>query len=379
MHVEHRSVIYDAAAQPESERVAFFDSVLQLANGTWLSGFTAGRVKHHHQASIRLARSRDGAQSWGLISTRFPSVLNGVPGSLTGAELVEIEPGRLLLFSTWYDRTEPDRPLFDPVTEGILRSRQLMSVSTNDGETWSDWQIVPTPGLSGCALTGPVLKWSNGVIAFAFESFKEFDDPKPARHAAWIVLSRDGGRTFESPLLMAQDPQHKKYFWDQRLCEGATPGEFFNLFWTHDRNAQRDLRVHFQHANWMTECVADQLPVETSIPGQIAAPLLLADGRLLAFVVDRDRPGTLRLWTSRDGGQSWPTSECLTVHVHDEQAQLSQGLENIDFAQYWEDMGKWSFGHPSIRPYDANRVLLTYYAGTPGCLSVHAIRVKIGE
>jgi hypothetical protein len=35
-------------------------------------------------------------------------------------------------------------------------------------------------------------------------------------------------------------------------------------------------------------------------------------------------------------------------------------------------MAKWSFGHPIIRPLDDRRVLLGYYAGTPGCLSMHA-------
>jgi len=31
------------------------------------------------------------------------------------------------------------------------------------------------------------------TIAFAFESFKEYDDPRPARHAAWLLVSHDGG------------------------------------------------------------------------------------------------------------------------------------------------------------------------------------------
>ena len=71
MQIESRSVIYDAAAQPESDRVAFFDSVLRLESGIWLSGFTAGRTKHHHLATIRLCRSRDNGQTWELLGWRF--------------------------------------------------------------------------------------------------------------------------------------------------------------------------------------------------------------------------------------------------------------------------------------------------------------------
>ena len=33
------------------------------------------------------------------------------------------------MFATWFDRSEPERPLFDPVTQGILRSKLLLAVS----------------------------------------------------------------------------------------------------------------------------------------------------------------------------------------------------------------------------------------------------------
>jgi hypothetical protein len=378
MHVLWKALVYDAAAQPEDRRVAFFDGMLRLESGTWLCGFTAGRTKHHHEGTIRLCRSRDGGESWNLLSGRFQSKLNDKPGSLAGAEIVEVELGRQLLFTTWFDRSDPERPLFDPETEGILRSRQLVAESRDEGDTWSDWRTVPTPGLTGTAITGPVLRWSDGTIAFAFESFKEFDDPRTATHGAWLVASRDGGQTFEPPHLVARDPQQQLYFWDQRLCAGQKPGDYFGFFWTHDRSAKRDLNVHLLRGNLLQPESARQQPLETTIQGQIAAPLLLADGRLLAFVVDRNRPGTMRLWSSPDGGTSWPAGDCLTVHQHDEQARLSQGSENIDFAQYWEDMAKWTFGHPAIRRLNNERVLLTWYSGTPNCLSIHAAAIQVG-
>src|SRR5690606_33488545 len=98
--------------------------------------------------------------------------------------------------------------------------------------------------------------------------------------------------------------------------------------------------------------------------------------RLLAFVVDRGQPGTMTLWESPDGGQSWPASESLVVYVHEERAAISQGKENVDFAQYWEDMGKWSFGHPAIRRLWDGGVLVAWYAGSPDCMSLHWARLR---
>jgi hypothetical protein len=376
MKVEARGLIYDATDRPEAEGIAYFTALCPLRSGAILAGFQVGPAKHAPTATVRQCRSRDGGTTWQELPSRFQTVLDGVPGSLAAAELVEAEPGRVLLFTTWFDRSDPTRPLFDPATGGILRSRQLLAVSEDEGGTWGPWQVLATPGLAGCATTGPVLRWGGGTLAHAFESFKEFDDPRSARHGAWLLVSGDGGRTFGPPLLVARHPQDRLYYWDQRLCPAGPRGDFIALFWTHDLEAKRDRNVHLLRGSVHDAAGRRYQPRETTIPGQIAAPLLLEDGRLLAFVVDRGRPGTMRLWQSRDGGATWPADESLTVHIHEERARLSQGKENIDFAQYWEDMGRWSFGHPAVRPLGGGRVLLAFYAGTPERMSIHWARVR---
>jgi len=377
MKVIHRSTIYDAPRQETSRRIAFMDGLLRLQSGTWLSGFTVGPEKNHPTSTLQLSRSGDGGRYWSLVPFEFESRFGGLPGSLSSGELVETEPGRLLVFTTWFDRSNPDRPLFNPDTEGILRSRLLLAESTDEGDSWSPWREIPTPGLTGCALTGPIVQWSDGTMALTFESFKEYDDPTPVRPAAWMLRSRDNGATFGELFCVAQDPQNEVYFWDQRLCPASESGDFVAMYWTHDRASKRDRRVHFLRGSCSDGERSKSLPVETTIPGQIAAPLILEDGRILSFVVDRDRPGTMRLWQSVDNGQTWPAAECLVVHEHDEQAALTQGLADIDFAAYWEDMGRWSFGHPAIRHSGSGAVMVSWYAGTPDCMSVHAAEISV--
>lgn len=376
--VEGRGLIFDATHADQSEAVAYFASLATLQSGEILAGWQNGPGKHTPTNTIRLARSRDRGQSWQQLPFRFDTRWEGVPGSLTAAEMVEVEPGRLLLFTTWFDRSEPDRPLFNPETEGILRSRQLFCVSTDAGDSWNSWQALPTPGLTGCAVTGPAVVWSDGTLACAFESFKEFDDPRPAEPAAWLSVSGDGGRTFADPWLVARHPDQKVYYWDQRLCATRDPGGFVGLFWTHDRAEQRDLNVHVLRASLADGSQAASPPVGTSIPGQIAAPCVCEDGRFLAFVVDRGQPGTMTLWQSADQGQTWPEDARLVIHTHDERAAITQGRENIDYAEFWEDMGKWSFGHPAIRTLD-DGWLLAWYAGTPERMSIHWARVVAGS
>jgi len=370
MKLKSRGTIYDATNRAADEQVASFVSLCRLSSGSILCGFQLGPAKHAVTSTIRLCRSDDHGRSWQELPYRFETQIDGVSGSLSSGELVELEPNHLLLYATWFDRSDPGRPLFDPETQGILHSRQLLSESHDDGATWSDWREVPTPGLSGCSSTGPIQQWPDGRIALAFESYKEFDDLSPATHGAWLMVSHDKGRSFDAPFLVAQHPEHRIFYWDQRVCQGNDTDESIALFWTHDLKEERDLTVHLRRFS-VSDRQTTPVIMDTGIPGQIAAPLMLPDGRLQAFVVDRSGPMTMKLWQSPDGGHTWPPNDALLVYEHNEQAVLSQGNSDIDYADYWDDMLQWSFGHPAIRLLDSGEVLLAYYAGVPNCLSVH--------
>ena len=375
--LEDRGKVFDANAQPTNQRAAFFTGLCPLQSGAWLCGFQVGTAKHSADGTIQICRSIDGGQTWTTLNPNLQTHIDGVPGSLSTPAIVETTPGHLLLAATWYDRSEPDRPLFDPETQGILHSKLVLSESTDDGDTWSSWRILETPGLRGCAGTGEIVRWLDGTIAVSFESYREFDDPEPQDHAAWTVVSRDGGQTFSDPILVAEDPDHNLYFWDQRLCATESPGEYASLFWTHDLNAERDRNVHMSFGSINERNAAAPAIWETELVGQIAASLMLDDNYMLAFVVDRSQPCTLTICRSTDRGETWPETDRLIVHTHDEKAAITQGQQNVDFNQYWEDMGKWSFGHPALRRLNDSQVLCAYYAGSPDCMSIHWAVVNV--
>ncbi len=373
MKIEERGLVYDATRQLPAARVASFTGLLVTKAGTAFCSFQCGSKKHALDSTVRIFRSTDHGRTWSDTGNRFETSFQGVAGSLSSGEMEEVSPGRLMVITTWFDRSEPARPIFDPVTEGILRTKQLVAFSEDEGKSWTPWREIPIAGLKGCASTGPLLRWTDSTIAYPFESYKEYDDPQPGRHGAWFIATKDGGRTFGAPVLVAQDPQGDVYYWDQRMSVGKTPGEYISLFWTHDLRQKKDLAVHVKHHR--PGVAGGDVPRTTGLPGQISAPLLLDDGRLLAGVIAREKPGTVTLCQSDDDGKTWPHR--LVIYTHDEKALLTQGAENIDFVQYWEDMGKWSFGHPAIRLVGKNKLLIVHYAGVPNCLSVHWIRVDL--
>ncbi len=105
--IEDQGFIFNAPHQPPERRIACFTSLCPLGDGTILAGFQNGPAKNAPTSTIRLCRSADGGRTWQLLPAEFETHLGGIPGSLAVAELVESVPGRLLLFATWFDRSDP--------------------------------------------------------------------------------------------------------------------------------------------------------------------------------------------------------------------------------------------------------------------------------
>jgi hypothetical protein len=369
------SIFLGNSAIPQ-EKIAFFTSLFQSQSGDNYCVFQLASTKNAADARLGLCVARRGSFRWDRLPTVLAPPWNGHPGSLCIGTLAESKPGQLTLYATWYDRSDPARPLFDPDTEGILHSLLLATDSTDDGQHWGPWRKISTGPLTGCALTGPSLRWPDGSTAMPLESFKHYDEPDEKFHAAWVHLIDKGAMPNAKTLhQIAGDPTGNISYWDQRLTPLESPGEYLALFWTHDRPGQQDLDVHFQIGNAREPDLSS--PQSTGISGQIAAPLALSPTHFLALVVDRNGPDpSIVLHQSTDRGESWDATKPLIIYRHREEAQVTQGAENIDYAGYWEDMGKWSFGHPALLAVDQNTVLAAYYAGTPEHMGIHYANIE---
>ena len=129
MHIEDRGLISDSRLRPAGQRASAFVGLARTRQGTLFCTFQNGPKKHAPTSTVRICRSRDGGRSWQELPFLLPTTFAGIPGSLGCGEIVEVSPGRLLLIATWMDRSDPDRPLFDPVSSGFLHCPQLAAWS----------------------------------------------------------------------------------------------------------------------------------------------------------------------------------------------------------------------------------------------------------
>ncbi len=379
MRTDARGNVYETTELATEEQVACFASLFVSRREELFSVFQIGEIKNSSQSNLRLCHSRDGGETWRAIPGRFRTTFAGEAGSLSNGELVELRDGRLMLISTWINRQEPTRPFYDPATEGILHTRILKSFSSDHGFTWSPWEEIPlfTQGWS-YHTSGPILKSHDGTIMVIVESHKSFDafGPSTAAEGTWCLISTDDGTSFQGPHLVAQHPEHRLMYWDARLTQGNEPGTWLAMYWTHDQPGQRDLSVHLQLGRVSPSGITCGPVLDTGIPGQISAPLCLDSNRWLAVAVRRDHPGTITVWQTLDAGIRWKCE--MTIHSQ-ECGSLVQDRTDLAVAEIWENIRKWSFGHPAIRQLDRTHVLVTWYAGTSAKMGVQWARIRLDE
>jgi hypothetical protein len=377
MRIVGSGTIFDATVAPPEARFCTFTSLNCLENGRLVAAFRTGSAKDSADEDVHILTSDDEGASWEQTFSGFGEFLQGSGRRLRAGGLRELPAGQLIGAFLAVDHSDPTLPLANPATQGLLPTRVYVAESGDDGRSWSSLREVSLQPHVGNATTGDILLLKDGTLALPYEAWKEYHDTAPGEHHAALRLSHDGGRSWTGPAIVAHDPANRLLFWDQRLTVSPDDGRLFGMFWTHDRQDQMDVAMH---AAWgSADGYRWSAPRSTGIPGQIAAPLALPGGRILAAYVHRHYPPSLRALISDDFGESWDRSGELVFYEKKRGGQESGMAGPRDFADYWADMSIWTFGHPAPALLRGGDVMVAYYAGNEEALGVHWVRIALDE
>jgi len=354
--VERGVAVHSAPHRPSNA----FPGICVLPGGRWLCGFRAAPTKAEVSGQqALLCWSDDQGRTWSEpISPFAPPELDGRAGVFRAAYCTALGGASVIALVYWVDCSDPSRTFFDEVTEGLLDSKLFLARSADNGETWSDLELldtspydVPTPP------TGPILVLGDGRWALQFELNKPYLDPGPWRHASVLRFSSDGGRTWPEHLPVSDDPDNRIFYWDQRPGVLAD-GTLLDVFWTYHRQGGYYLNIHARqspdHGRTWSELW------DTGLPGQPAAPVSLPDGRILLVYVDRTAAPVIKARASADGGRSWPAETELVVC---DPSMERQTTDRTTMGEAWEEMSRFSLGLPATAALPDGDVLVLYYHG----------------
>ena len=337
-----------------------FPGICILPGGRWICTFRAGPRKTSRIGQTTLmCWSDDEGRTWSEPVEPFtPPAIDGRPGVFRAAYLTALTDGRVMAAICWVDYSNPELPLFNEQTEGILDMRLFVSLSEDRCATWSaPWEVALAPYSPPVAITGPVLRLNDGRLACHFELNKSYHDSSIWQHASVMKFSSDTGRTWPRHAVTGKDPEARIFYWDQRPAV-LHDGRVLDLFWTYDRGDSAYLNIH---ASQSLDSGDTWSPVwDTGVPGQPSPAVSLLDGRTVMAYVDRTGPAAIKIRTSADYGRTWPEDTEVLL----EAAQVSsQTKQKASMQDAWSEMLDFSLGLPSAAAGPAGDVLVVYYAG----------------
>lgn len=349
-----------------------FPAMEVLPSGRWLAGFRAADEKKDGRSmKAMMTWSDDRGKTW--VPPFEPLLLpeiNGRSGHSHSLYFLALGANRVLAVTNWVDASYPEAPFFDPHTESLKDTRIFYSFSDNGGADWCQPVLIDSTAAQGpVPLTGPPLRLSDGSLICSFEINKFREDPMPWIHRSAMLFSRDQGGSWSEMQVVTCHPG--RYYWDQRPLVVVGGERVVNFFWTFDGIKSRYQNIHRSESIDGGKTWSE--PEDTGIYGQPGRPVQLADGRLVLVSIDRRKFPEIHLHLSRDEGKTFYRSRRLITFE-----QEPQDSEYLRMDEAWEEMARYSVGHPQLLALDAWEILVYYYQGPDtDRTSIHFLRIYL--
>ena len=194
-----------------------------------------------------------------------------------------------------------------------------------------------------------------------------------------MIFSRDHGESFDPPATVAADRSGELNLCDARY-DVLPDGRILALIWTFREDTEETIEVRRSYSSdggqtWTA-------PENIGYVGQVTAPVVLPDGSVVAASNYRLPPEGIRLWGSRDRGESWPGLGPIQMWDPNANRMVGEPVVQpertaVDAGGIWEALDRFTFGTPDLVLLSDGSLLMTYYATLKGITHVRACRFRV--
>jgi sialidase-1 len=346
-------------------RQAKFPGAVTLPSGEIIVLTEIGEAFESADSRTHVIRSADNGHTWHFQGELYPMP----PGQLYSECLKPtiLNDGRIIAIGYRFDRTNPDLPIGNPQTGGLLPGKDVVSFSSDAGRTWS----IPTEIQTGYSelleISGPCIELASGELLALGTPFKQWDGSNPTGQYGFLLRSRDSGKTWDCTT---------KYFdldgavtpWESRLCQ-MPDGRLVTISWCYDLKKDQSLSNHvvFSNDNGHTW----SKPFDTGIMAQASNLLAIGEDRLLTIHAHRKGHIGLALRLVDIHNNRWNVLAEEFIWGNSKNANSSGSII--------EQFANLKFGQPSLLRLSANE-LMAYFWCIEDCLGkIKAIRMELTQ
>ncbi len=349
------NIIYENPIPQLRSRQAAFPNICQLADGTLLAAMKIGEAFESADGASYLCRSTDGGKTWSAPKRMFDPNQLGRPFS-GSCKITALPDGRIIAIGYVFFRDDPDMPVGNPVTGGLLDDFVFCSCSEDYGETWSPMEEIKCAWGPHVEASAPLCVLQDGSLITPITGFPSWDGSVRGPSVGRALRSFDLGKTWNDEAV-CMDFGRNVTCYEQRMCQ-LESGAIICIGWNQDVETGKRLNNHYTVScdNGKTWSA----PISTGIQGQASAVCAIGGEKLLAVHAirrDTDRPGIY--------GYVVDFSE-KTWNIVDEALLWEPVVPMIKDGKMAEIFSFLKFGQPMAVKLADGRLLLSFWYAQEG-------------
>lgn len=290
MKVVKSSIIYDNPLPQLKSKQALFPSLTELKDGKIAAVFALGEAMESVDQRSVISVSCDGGETWSDARDIYSKSEYKYPVSEC-SKITALPDGSLITIGYGFERINPDLPVGNPKTGGLLDDFIFISRSTDGGKTFSKLEKVDSKMSPHVEASAPITVLKNGDLITPMTAFPDWEGNMHSEMCGRALYSSDGGKTWNDDAICMKFDSSKVTCYEQRMCQ-LESGAIINIAWCEDTESGKRLPNHYTASfdggkTWTS-------PTSTGILGQASSVCAIGGERLIAIHAvrrDTERPG----------------------------------------------------------------------------------------
>ncbi|MSO21711.1 MAG: exo-alpha-sialidase [Acidobacteria bacterium] len=367
-HLESH-IVYENPKPKVRSRHGYFPGVVQLPSVELLALFVMGEAFESADQETYVCRSKDLGRTWQLQGPLYDKSRDLFPTSDYFKPQL-LRDGSLLALGYRFHRHDPEQSIAIEETDGALPGDNVVSVSTDEGRTWSVPRVIPRGSPELLEIPSRSLQLHSGDIVATAGLFKMPDGSNPSGQFGVLLRSRDNGQTWNDQVHFFESPGKTVAAYESHLCEMQL-GRLAAICWAFDLKTGQYLsnQVSFSHDNghrWSA-------PIDTGHMGQSANLLYLGGERLLSIHCHRGQEVGLYVRQVDCSNDQWKPLEEKIIWG------TSMGQQTRDGQKFHEFASSIRFGQASLLRLGNGEILATHWCVIEGQGKIITHRLRVSD
>jgi len=321
------SIIYDNPMPILRSRHSCFPYSCERDDGTLLATHVIGEAFESVDGSVYISESADKGLTF---SEPRPMQDKGAydPPLTESLKMTNLGDGHLYLFGYAILRENPDLPISNGKTGGVLPSKVCWCESFDHGRTFSRLSFVDSAWGPHTEASAPVTRLENGDLVSPIGPFPQWDGTFTGPVCSRLMRSRDGGRTWEDGTVIMSLGENVTMY-EQRLTVLEKSRDLVVIAWNENMVTGERLNNHFALSHDQGHTFEG--PFDTGVHAQSSSVCAIGGDRLVSFHAarrDTDDPRVFANIVNLAGGK-WDIEHSEVVWRPDLPIQYDNKMADV--------------------------------------------------